>query len=126
MKTLKEHKEFYKLNLDEDWEVPEGYPSGIKQKIISGFLDEKNKIGKRTRLLKILPGTYTTEPFVHDFWEEVFLFSGDLRVGNNFDGIGGEKFTPLTYAVRPPGAYHGPFASDGGCIVLEIHYYSDK
>ena len=50
MKTLKEHKEFYTLTLDDEWEIPEGYPPGIEQKIISGYLDEKNKVGSRTRL----------------------------------------------------------------------------
>ena len=38
-------------------------------------------------------------------------------------GKGGESFSPFTYACRPPGAYHGPFRSDKGCLLLEIHYY---
>jgi len=25
--------------------------------------------------------------------------------------------------VPPPGAYHGPFKSEQGCMLLEIHYY---
>ena len=59
MAIEKEHKEFYTLNMDEGWEVPEGYPSGIQQKILSGRLDEENKRGHRTRLLRFLPGVYT-------------------------------------------------------------------
>lgn len=121
----KNHREFYKLNTNDGWEVPPGYPPGIKQKILSGELNESKKQGSRTRLLRILPGTYTTEPFVHDYWEEVFLFEGDLRVGNNSHGQGGDTFEPLTYAVRPPGTAHGPFASTAGCTVLEIHYYDN-
>jgi hypothetical protein len=27
--------------------------------------------------------------------------------------------------VRPPGVYHGPFKSDGGCILLETHFYEE-
>jgi hypothetical protein len=105
------------------WETPAGYPAGIQQKILSGALDEVNKRGSRTRLLRFEPGVYTTEPFVHEYWEEVFLFTGDLIVGNDKQGNGGESFQPNTYACRPPGAYHGPFKSVGGCVLMEIHYF---
>ena len=100
-----------------------GYPAGIQQKILSGALDEAAKSGSRTRLLRFAPGVYTTKPFVHDYWEEVFLVSGDLTVGNDEEGRGGTSFRPHTYACRPPGAYHGPFRSDGGCLLLEMHYF---
>ena len=36
----KEHKEFYKVDLDAGWEVPPGYPAGIEQQILSGSLNE--------------------------------------------------------------------------------------
>lgn len=123
MPVNKAHDEFYTLDLNTGWEVPAGYPSGIQQKIISGGLDEVNKRGSRTRLLRFDPGVYTTQPFVHDYWEEVFLVQGDLTVGNDEQGKGGTGFPPFTYACRPPGAYHGPFRSDKGCILLEMHYY---
>ena len=123
MAIEKEHKEFYTLNMDEGWDVPEGYPSGIQQKILSGRLDEENKRGHRTRLLRFLPGVYTTAPFVHEYWEEVYLLSGELIVGNDEQGEGGETFSPNTYACRPPGAFHGPFKSVDGCLLYEIHYF---
>ena len=123
MPVNKEHKEFHALDLDSGWEVPPGYPQGIKQKILAGALDETNKRGSRSRLLRFDPGVYTTEPFVHDYWEEVYLISGDLTVGNDENGQGGERFMPYTYACRPPGASHGPFRSDTGCLLFEIHYY---
>ena len=123
MPINKQHDEFYTLDMNTGWEVPPGYPSGIQQKVLSGSLDEENKRGSRTRLLRFEPGVYTTKPFVHDYWEEVFLFSGDLTVGNDENGEGGTPFEPNTYACRPPGAYHGPFKSNGGCILLEIHYF---
>ena len=119
----KEHKEFHAIDMSEGWEVPPGYPQGIEQKILAGSLDEENKHGNRTRLLRFAPGIYTTAPFVHDYWEEVYLVTGDLTVGNDENGEGGEPFTPNTYACRPPGAYHGPFKSNGGCVLLEVHYY---
>ena len=61
----KEHREFYELDMSNGWQTPEGYPEGIKQKILSGSLDQKNKTGSRTRVLTIAPGTYTIDPFVH-------------------------------------------------------------
>ena len=123
MPINKLHDEFHTLDMNSGWEVPAGYPSGIQQKILSGALDEENKHGSRTRLLRFDAGVYTTKPFVHEYWEEVFLVTGDLTVGNDELGKGGESFAPFTYACRPPGAFHGPFRSDKGCILLEIHYY---
>ena len=123
MAIMKQHKEFHSLDLDSGWEVPPGYPQGIEQKILAGELDEKNRRGGRTRLLRFKPGIYTTQPFIHDYWEEVYLMSGDLIVGNDSNGNGGESFAPNTYACRPPGTHHGPFKSTNGCVLLEIHYY---
>ena len=120
----KPHLEFHSLDLNEGWETPPGYPAGIKQKIIAGALDETSKAGNRTRLLSFEPGVYTTDPLVHEYWEEVYLLSGDLIVGNDRNGNGGEKFTGPTYACRPPGAYHGPFKSENGCMLLETHYFA--
>lgn len=123
MAVQKSHDEFYTLDMQLGWETPPGYPSGIKQKILSGALDEPNRRGSRTRLLKFDPGTFTTDPFVHEYWEEVFLIKGDLTVGNDKQGKGGQAFAPFTYACRPPGAFHGPFKSETGCLLLEIHYF---
>lgn len=124
MAIQKEHREFFPVDMDtEGWHVPAGYPAGIEQKILAGKLDEANKVGNRTRLLRFKPGVYTTAPFVHDYWEEVYLVSGDLIVGNDEKGEGGESFGPNTYACRPPGVYHGPFKSVNGCVLMEIHYY---
>lgn len=123
MPVNKQHDEFYALDLESGWETPPGYPDGIQQKILSGALDEQARRGTRTRLLRFAPGVFTTEPFVHEYWEEVYLVSGDLTVGNDRHGEGGESFAPHTYACRPPGAPHGPFRSEGGCLLLEIHYF---
>lgn len=123
MKNPKLHDEFRTIDMTTGWETPPGYPAGIQQKILSGSLDEQAKSGNRSRLLRFAPGVYTIKPFVHDYWEEVFLVSGDLIVGNDENGDGGERFRPLTYACRPPGVHHGPFKSIGGCVLFEIHYY---
>jgi len=123
MALNKQHKEFHLLDLTSGWETLPGYPSGIQQKLLSGNLDEINRRGSRTRLLRFDAGVFTTEPFVHNYWEEVFLVSGDLTVGNNQHGSGGESFAAHTYACRPPGVFHGPFKSDKGCLLLEMHYF---
>jgi hypothetical protein len=126
MAMQKPHLEFEKLDMSFGWSVPEGYPDGIKQKILASDIDERNKRGSRTRLLRFDPGTYTTAPFVHDHWEEVYLVSGDLIVGNDMAGKGGESFAAPTYACRPPGVHHGPFKSNRGCLLYEIHYYDES
>ena len=123
MSVNKEHKEFHQLDLSTGWETPAGYPAGIQQKILSGALNESAKTGTRSRLLRFAAGVRTTAPFVHDYWEEVYLLSGDLTVGNDAHGNGGTPYAPNTYACRPPGAYHGPFKSERGCMLFELHYY---
>jgi hypothetical protein len=125
MAVTKRHDEFYQLDMDSGWQRAEGYApdSGVLEKILSGSLDPAMKQGSRTHLLKFPPGFHTPKPVLHDFWEEVFLVSGDLTVGNDENGNGGALFSGYTYAVRPPGVWHGPFKSNGGGLLFEIHYY---
>lgn len=125
MAINKLHDEFHGLDMEEGWQLPEGYDpaSGAQELILSGALDTVNKQGSRTRLLRLPAGLFTKKPFVHDYWEEVLLVQGDLTVGNDEHGQGGRPFEGYTYAVRPPGAWHGPFKSNEGCVLLEVHYY---
>ena len=125
MPVNKPHLEFHTVDMQRGWETPPGYPPGIAQKILAGSLDEAGRSGSRTRLLRFEPGVFTTAPFVHGYWEEVYLVSGDLTVGNDAEGRGGQSFPSGTSACRPPGAAHGPFKSEGGCLLYEIHYYAD-
>jgi len=125
MPMNKPHLEFQYLDMNVGWETPLGYPSGIKQKILASDIDEKGKTGSRSRLLRFDPGVFTTAPFKHDHWEEVYLVSGDLTVGTDEQGRGGEPFKAYTYACRPPGVSHGPFKSETGCLLFEIHYYDE-
>ena len=119
----KPHLEFFPIDMRNGWETPPGYKPGFHQKILASDLDEVNKHGSRTRLMRIDPGAFSEKPFVHDHWEEVYLVEGDLIVGNDEHGHGGEQFFAPTYACRPPGVYHGPFKSEQGCVMYEIHYY---
>ncbi len=123
MAVNKIHREFHQVEMNTGWESPAGYHPGIQQKILSGTLDTKNRKGGHTRLLRFLPGAYSDKPFVHDYWEEVFVISGDLVVDSDANGKGGTSYGPNTYCVRPPGVPHGPFRSEKGCLLLESHYY---
>jgi hypothetical protein len=124
MPIEKEHKEFHSIDLEgEGWHSPPGYPRDIEQKILAGTLDEQSKAGNRTRLLRFKPGAHTTAPFVHDYWEEVYLIEGDLTVGEFASGAQPCTFGSNTYACRPPGIAHGPFRSERGCLLFEVHYY---
>lgn len=123
MPTSKPHLEFLPVDLETGWMPIPGYPPGMREKILAGELDEANRRGSRSRLLRIEPGAYSVKPFVHEYWEEVFLFQGDLIVGNDDHGHGGEQFFAPTYACRPPGVHHGPFTSQGGCVLFELHYF---
>jgi hypothetical protein len=122
MTNRKEHLEFHQVDLQTGWRTPPGYPPGIEQKILAGTLDEFAKTGNRTRLLRFASGARTTQPFVHDYWEEVYLLSGDLSVGDETNGPV-TTYSANTYACRPPGVHHGPFRSSAGCLLFEIHYY---
>lgn len=126
MAVNKQHREFYQPDLTEGWETPKGYPAGIQQKILAGALDMVNHKGGHTRLLRFAPRTFTTEPFEHDYWEEVYVISGDLWVGNDKQGKGGERHDAGTYCCRPPHVAHGPFRSENGCLLLEQHYYDPQ
>jgi hypothetical protein len=120
MAVNKQHREFLTLDLSVGWEALPGYPAGIEQKILAGSLDETGRRGTRTRLLRFAPGCFTSAPFVHAYWEEVYVLSGDLTVAG---GSGDVTFVANSYACRPPGVQHGPFKSTSGCLLFEIHYY---
>ena len=66
MSVNKPHLEFHRVDMSSGWLTPGGYPAGIEQKILAGALDEGNRSGSRTRLLRFAPGVFTTAPFVHE------------------------------------------------------------
>ena len=93
------------------WAPVEGAPPGHYQKILT----EDPDIGFVTRLLKVDPGAASTETFVHDFWEEVYIVEGSQWDGDRL-------FRKGMYACRPPGMKHGPYRSEEGCTTLEFRY----
>lgn len=123
--TGREHIKFDPVDMIEGWRTPPGFPSGLEAKILSGNFDEANKRGSRTRLMRFQPGACSTESLVHEFWEEVYVVSGDLY-GIGEEGRAAERFPQHAYTCRPPGIPHGPFKSETGCILLEIHYFDPE
>jgi hypothetical protein len=122
-RAMKPHLEFYAVDLREGWHVPPAYPPDIEQKILAGALDGAHGTGSRTRLLRFGPGAHTSTPFVHAYWEEVYLLSGDLYVADTEGDGRFRRFGPNSYACRPPGVQHGPFRFEDGCLLLVFHYY---
>jgi hypothetical protein len=96
------------------WSEIEGSGGMIHEKIVS--LDPET--GDYTRVLEFKPGTRTTETLVHDFWEEVWIVSGQLH-----DIAKDDTYEAGYYACRPPGMIHGPYDIPQGCVTFEIRYY---
>lgn len=110
----------FELDMTEGWESVPG-TTGIIQKPLSGNFDEPNAQGYRTRCVRVAPGGETDEPFVHAYWEEVFVLEGTLT--SKADGT---SVTAPAYVIRPPGTLHGPILSEGGCVLIEFQYFSDR
>src|SRR5260370_42553487 len=80
MSVNKPHREFHAVDMSTRWSTPPGYPAGIEQKILAGTLDEEGRSGSRTRLLHFTHEVFTTAPFIHEYWEDVYLINRDLTV----------------------------------------------
>lgn len=110
----KPHLEFFSTSHLE-WTTVGGNDSGLSEAVLA-----KDKVTDvATRLLRFAPGTDTTPlgPQIHDFSEEVYILEGDLR-----DLTLEQTFSAGMYACRPPGARHGPWRSETGCLALEVRY----
>jgi hypothetical protein len=125
----KSHREFFRIAVeagqagDGDWSPVAGFEGWIDEMILSDDLDPDGRSGTRTRLARWRAGALLPQPVVHDFHEEVFIVAGDLIVGCDARGLGGERFDAYTFACRPPGILHGPFTSRTGCLMLEFQYF---
>lgn len=98
------------------WEVIDGSDGMLEQLTLS--IDEN---GDYTRLTRFKAG-YDTQKFgakAHEYPEEIYIISGKL-----YDKAFDMWLEAGHYASRPPGEVHGPFVSEGECLVLEISYPS--
>ncbi|MGJ7579948.1 cupin [Variovorax sp. RHLX14] len=121
------HREFFAIHPECDstaWSPVASSAGLIEEILLADNLDSTTRTGSRTRLARWSAGALIDRPVVHDFHEEVFIVEGDLAVGCDAEGGGGELFGPYTFACRPPGAVHGPFVSRTGCTMLEFQYYA--
>jgi len=94
---------------------------GILAKLVSGDFNEPAKRGFRTRLVRMLPGAETFEPFEHSYWEEVTLIEGRLT-----DKSDGTVHEAPAYVIRPPATPHGPLLSEEGCVMVETQYFAER
>ena len=78
-----------------------------------------NATGDYTRLTRFLPGADTAAfgAKSHDYPEEILVVEG-----RHSDAAFDRWLKTGDYASRPPGEVHGPFRTDGGCVVLEMSY----
>ncbi|KAI9714313.1 MAG: hypothetical protein M1820_000274 [Bogoriella megaspora] len=90
-------------------------------------LNYDENTGRRSSLQRWGPGARNAMNSLHDYFEEVILLEGDLRVvpgesagspsagevqeDSGFWGTG-------AYAFRKPGMVHGPFESQRGCLMF--------
>ena len=122
----KRHREFFAIrpdHADTRWTRLPADTGAVEELVLADNFDPATRTGSRTRLARWLPGTRYAKPVIHDFHEEVFIVEGEFIVGCDAQGQGGETFGPYTFACRPPGVWHGPFASPTGCVLFEIQYY---
>jgi ChrR Cupin-like domain len=95
------------------WVPVAGAPPGHYEKVLTDSVERMFV----TRLMKVEPGCFSTETFMHDFWEEVYIVEG-----SQFDVSLGRMLRKGMYACRPPGMKHGPYRTDEGCVTLEVRY----
>ena len=95
----------------------------VEQAILINNLDEVNKRGTRSRLVRYGDDSRTGAAFVHDFHEEVYLIEGEQEILDPQSFALQAVHGAGTHFHRVAGTIHGPFGSRRGCMLLEIHYY---
>jgi hypothetical protein len=116
---------------DEGWRALEGFPDGLEVQTLADDLDEIRQRGGRSRLVRFAPGAFTRHALVHEYWEEVFVLSGDLALlSEAIDGKSDDESdvsapvgSDYRYSCRPLGTSHGPFRSLRGCVFFEFQYF---
>ncbi|WP_419539640.1 cupin domain-containing protein [Paraburkholderia bengalensis] len=125
-RPLRRHIEMASVS-EEGWRALEGFADEIEVQLLADDLDESRKRGARSRLVRFAPGASTRHVLVHDYWEEVFVLSGDLLARDGESDSHSEAPEPgrnqYRYSCRPPGTPHGPFHSERGCVLFEVQYF---
>ncbi|MGF6590048.1 DUF4437 domain-containing protein [Pseudomonas sp. 2835] len=95
---------------------------GITLTVFKDTLDASTRTGIRTRLVRFNPGGGTREIYTHDYHEEVYLIEGD-QTEQAAPGRAQRTYGQGSYFFRAAHTEHGPFHSDQGCLLFEVHYY---
>ena len=111
---------FAAVDLNSGWEKRPGR-QGVVQQILHDRLDSQSRSDHCTRLVKFEPMAKAPASR-HPYWEEIYLISGDLLLTDEA-GRALARFDAPAYVCRSPGEVHGPFASESGCLMLQIEYY---
>jgi ChrR Cupin-like domain len=95
------------------WVHPDGAAAGVTELVLS----EDLATGDRSVLQRYEPGVDGSPGGVirHPYVEEVYLLEGTLT-----DLTMGATFGAGSYAYRPAGMPHGPYATREGCLVLVV------
>ncbi len=109
--------EYFDADVHAQWTPDPGLGHlGVVEKILS--IDEH---GNKTRLLKWPVCTTPGSTLVHTFWEETYILEGSL-----YDHLNEKHYLKGYYACRPPGMKHGPFTTETGALLIEMHYGKEK
>ena len=119
MAVNKAHDEFHAVDLSSGWEVPLDILRASSKRFYRAPWMKMERAAAGPGSCGLTPVSTRRSPSCTIIGKK-FIRLGDLTVGNNENGDGGEAFEPNTYACRPPGAYHGPFKSNGGCMLLKF------
>lgn len=95
----------------------------IDKGVTQMLLNHDPSTGRRTVLQRWEAGgaNAQSDPFVHDYVEEIYLAEGDL-----YDTTLRQGWTAGAYAYRKPGMEHGPFTSEKGCLMFIVIIPVDK
>lgn len=86
------------------------------------ILNQDTQTGRRSTLQRWQPGARNKQDvFVHDYVEEIYMAEGDL-----YDEHLQRGWEKGAYAYRKPGMRHGPFRSEGGCLMFIVCIPVDK
>ena len=111
---------FEAINFQSGWDVRPNR-KGVRQRALADSIDASAKSGHGTRLVQFDAGVRAPAS-VHDYWEEIYLISGDLCLTDD-DGNIISRFDAPAFVCRGPGEVHGPFSSATGCLMMTIEYY---
>lgn len=103
---------FAAVDLGSGWETRPNR-KGVRQKVLAESIDAGSKSGHCTRLVEFAPKV-NAPASVHDYWEEIYLITGDLCLidekGNKITKFDAPAFVcrPATSATAGRHPFQGP------------------